>query len=77
LAKDEGWFVRKCKFLGHNAAPDRLFAKRRSFWCEFKRRGQKPTALQQLEHAAMRAAGLNVEWTDSLEGFKAILAAYE
>ena len=76
LAKAEGWTVRKVKFLGHNAAPDRLFGKRRAFLCEFKRRGQEPTPLQYIEHAQLRAIGLSVEWTDSFEGFKALLDAY-
>jgi hypothetical protein len=47
------------------------------FWIEFKRVGERPTDLQWLEICAMRAAGLDVYWTDSLYEFANILASYE
>lgn len=74
LARRQGWWVRKFTSPGHRSAPDDIFAKHgRVFWVEFKATGEKPTPLQEEEHAKMRMAGLTVYWTDCREGFKLIL----
>ena len=77
VAKTAGWFHRKYKGPGRRSHPDRLFARGGLvFWVEFKRRGEQPTELQWLEICAMRAAGLDVYWTDNRYEFENILASY-
>lgn len=78
LAKRRGWFTRKYKGPGRRSHPDRLFAKGGYiFWIEFKRYPKEPTELQWQEIGAMRAAGLDVLWLDSIEDFAALLADRE
>ena len=74
LANRAGWLTRKFKHQGRRSAPDRWFAKGGCiFWIEFKRQLCEPTKLQWDEINAMRAAGLDVLWLDSIEDFCAIL----
>jgi hypothetical protein len=78
LAKRTGWLTRKFKHAGRRSAPDRWFAKGGYiFWIEFKRQLCEPTKLQWDEIKAMRAAGLDVLWLDSIEDFRAVLADRE
>ena len=74
-ARRRGWFVAKIQFLDKNAAPDHLYARfrngvKRQIWIEFKKPGETPTRQQLRRHAEMRAAGMDVRWTDSLEQAK-------
>jgi hypothetical protein len=67
-AKLAGWLVRKCKWIGRNGAPDRLFAKGgRMVWIEFKRAGKDAEAHQIREHKRMSKAGLEVHVCDNVE----------
>lgn len=65
-ARAAGWFARRYTGTGRRGLPDYMFARAgRVWWIEFKLPGNEPTPLQWGEIRAMRAAGLNVGWTDS------------
>lgn len=74
-AEAAGFFVRKVQWPGRAGAPDRLFSRkdRGSVWIEFKDRGERPTLLQEREHARMRAAGMEVHVVDRVEDALRIL----
>lgn len=65
VAENQGWFVRKCQWLGRNGAPDRIFAKdRRVVFIEFKDQGKEPEVHQEREIQRMLDAGLEVHVVD-------------
>lgn len=76
-----GGEVRKVKWIGRRAAPDRLvmlpgciYEKPwRIIWVELKAPGKKPEPHQAREHARMRDMGQRVEVIDSLEGVDELL----
>lgn len=73
-AREQGWWVRKFASPNRRSAPDDIFAKHgRVFWIEFKATGEEPTALQEEEHAKMRAAGLTVYVCDSRHTFIGVM----
>jgi hypothetical protein len=66
-AKKRGFNVRKCRWIGRDGAPDRLFfGKGRALWIEFKAFGKQPTARQKREHARMRRNGMEVYVIDDI-----------
>lgn len=74
FAKRHSWLTRKFRHAGRRAAPDRWFAKGGIiFWVEFKRQGNVPSEQQYEEIFAMRGAGLDVLWIDSIEDFRGCL----
>lgn len=73
-AKKMGFWCRKFVSVNCRGVPDRIFAiDGRVFWIEFKRPGQKPTELQQIEHTRMRQNGLRVYVCDNVDYGKSIL----
>jgi hypothetical protein len=65
-AENRNWWVRKVKYIGQRAAPDRWFAKNgRLIIIEFKRDRRGADPLQAREHKKMRAAGLEVHTVSS------------
>lgn len=80
-AEEAGGVVRKVKWIGRTAAPDRVLMLPEGFhlvqpymafpavtiWVEFKATGKKPTAAQVREHNRMRAVGQTVLVWDSIE----------
>lgn len=67
VATLHGWLVRKIKWLGRRAAPDRLFAKGGRFiFIEFKRPDEKPTIQQAREHKRLLDAGFEIHTCDSV-----------
>lgn len=70
-AKRRGWWVAKFKTPGNRSRPDDVFVLqgRVVFW-EMKAEGEKPTELQLECHKEMRAAGMDVRWTDNFEKFE-------
>lgn len=65
-----GWLVRKVKYIGRDAAPDRWFLKN-GRWkiIELKDYGEKPTPQQLLEMQRLKDAGADVHWVDNFEDF--------
>lgn len=76
-AKSTGWVVRKLKWPGRSAAPDRVFMKApgRILFIEVKRPGEKPRALQERELKLLRRLGFTAVWADTLEQAKEYLDA--
>lgn len=70
-----GGEVRKARWIGRNAAPDRrvMIPGRLPVWVELKAPGKVPTAQQLREHARMRALGELVVVIDSLPGVEGLL----
>ena len=81
-AEAAGGVVRKVKWVGRTAAPDRVLMlpewckpirfgflemPGETIWVEFKAPGKKPTAAQLREHERMRAVGQTVLVWDSIE----------
>lgn len=66
-AERAGFFVRKVSWVGHNGAPDRVFAHRDrgTVYIEFKRPGGSPEMHQIREHEKMRKAGIEVHVCDN------------
>jgi hypothetical protein len=78
MAEKEGFWVRKCVWLGRRSAPDRVFARpgRGPLWIELKRPGERESGLeygQRLEIRRMREAGLEVHVCDDVDEALAIL----
>lgn len=74
VAKLAGWISYKVSWLGQRGAPDRVFMRKgRCVWIEFKRPGEEPTVQQYRMAERMRDAGLEVHWTDSVEGCMRVL----
>lgn len=73
-AEMDGWLVRKLRWIGRRAAPDRLFIKRgRVVFIEFKSPGLRPNALQLREIDRLKAAGVEVYVIDSIgEGLEVL-----
>jgi hypothetical protein len=67
--KTRGWTVRKMKWLDSNGAPDDFCARNgRIILAEFKRPDDPaPTVEQQIQHAELRLAGVQVEVISSIE----------
>lgn len=77
LAKAAGGEVRKVRWVGRRGAPDDLVLLPGCYFLiELKDDGKAPTTAQAREHARLRRAGMNVEWTDSVAGLNAIFARY-
>lgn len=70
-----GGEVRKARWIGRNAAPDRrvMLPGRLPVWVELKAPGKVPTAQQLREHTRMRALGELVVVIDSLPGVEGLL----
>lgn len=71
-----GGEVRKARWIGRSAAPDRrvMLPGRPPIWVELKAPGKAPTAQQLREHARMRTLGESVVVIDSLPGVEELLA---
>lgn len=68
FAEANGWLVRKLKWIGRRAAPDRLYIRAgRVVFAEFKQKGKLPDPLQAREHKRMREHGAEVVVIDSIE----------
>ena len=77
-AKDHGWLYYKFSSPGNRGVPDRIFMKEGYVvFVEFKATGKKPSKLQATIHSKMKAEGIKVYWTDSIEGGKNIINKYE
>jgi len=77
-AQQRGWWVAKFKSPGKRSAPDDVFAKYgRHPYVEFKAEDEVATENQELYHAEMRKAGLEVYVIDSVEDFKALFLRIE
>lgn len=74
-AKTKNVLVYKFTSPARAAVPDRLFIAPdgRVWFCEFKRKGQKPTPAQEREHAKLRAQKVNVFVIDDVEDGKAMV----
>jgi hypothetical protein len=73
-AENDGWYVRKLKWIGRVGAPDRFFAKGgRTLLIEFKDVGEKPRLSQKKEHERLKAAGVEFYVCDSIAQAKKIL----
>lgn len=68
-ARERGLLAYKFTSPAHAAVPDRLFILPggRMFFCEFKRRGQKPTPAQEREHKRLRAYNVPVFVIDNVD----------
>lgn len=74
-ATDQQIFWRRCLWNGRRGAPDDLFVVNgRHIWVEFKQPGEMPRALQNLEHARMRKAGMEVHVIDNFRDFKKLFS---
>lgn len=68
FAEERGWLVRKLKWIGRRAAPDRFYARTgRIVLVEFKQAGKKPDPLQEREHKRLREHGVEVVVIDSID----------
>lgn len=66
LATEDGWIVRKLKWIGRRNGMDRFFLKAgRIVLIEFKRPGEKARAGQAKEIELFRAAGAEVHVCDN------------
>jgi hypothetical protein len=69
-AQKRGWWHMKVNSTTRNAMPDDLFVRRGVYvWWEFKAPGEEPSKQQLKRHRDMRAEGMDVRWTDSLDAF--------
>lgn len=67
-AEEDGWLVRKLKWIGRRSAPDRLFAKGgRVVFIEFKDPDGRMSEGQKRERKRMLDAGMDVHTIDSVE----------
>lgn len=72
--KEEGYEIRKVKWIGRAHAPDRLVMGRlTSIWIEVKKPGEKVRMGQKREHERMRDAGLQVDVIDSFAGVEELI----
>jgi hypothetical protein len=73
FAKQWGWKVRKLKWIGRRAAPDRMFFRAgKIVFVEFKRAGKAPNVLQEREIKRMRDNGLTVHVIDDADVGRAL-----
>ena len=69
-----GGEIRKVKWIGRRAAPDRVvMLKGKTVWVELKAPGQKAKPHQVREHERMRRMGQQVEVLDSVQGVDELL----
>lgn len=66
--RELGGETRKLKWIGRNAAPDRLVLFYGVDFVELKKEGLKPTRLQNIEHGRMRNLGARVYVFDTKAG---------
>lgn len=70
-AKKEGWLSYKFTSPSRRAVPDRVFIKDGIVvWVEFKKKGKKPTTLQNKRGRDISEHGGLWFWTDDLDHFK-------
>jgi hypothetical protein len=76
FAKSLGMLVYKFTSPSRRSVPDRMFITKAGvvFFVEFKRKGEKPTAGQEVEIAKIRATGVLVEVVDNVEEGKELVA---
>lgn len=68
FAEQCGWIARKSMWISHNGCPDHFYARRgRIMLVEYKAPGKPLRADQEVEIAALRAAGVEVHVIDNLE----------
>lgn len=73
-AENNGWEVRKMRYLGRRSCPDRFFfGYGQIIPIEFKKPGGKLSAGQKLEHARLRAVGVDVNVFDAVSSAIAFL----
>lgn len=74
-AKKLGMLVYKFTSPSRRSVPDRMFITKAGvvFFIEFKRRGQKPTASQEIEIAKIRAQGVKCFVVDNVDDGKKIV----
>lgn len=74
LARAEGWFCRKLRWIGRNGAPDRLLITPAGqlHWVELKSPGKQPSAVQRLEHRELERFHQLVRVVDNLTDLKRI-----
>lgn len=75
-AKSLGMLVYKFTSPSRRSVPDRMFITKAGvvFFIEFKRKGQKPTASQEVEIAKIRAQGVKCFVVDKVADGKQIIA---
>lgn len=76
LAKEQGYLVRKVKWIGRRNAPDKLYSREDTgpFFIEFKKTGAKPNPTQAREIQRMRDAGIKVFTVDSIRGVRELFS---
>lgn len=76
LAKEQGYLVRKVKWIGRRSAPDKLYSREDTgpFFIEFKKTGKEPTVTQAREIQRMRDAGIKVFTVDSIRGVRELFS---
>jgi len=75
-AEADGWLVRKVKYIGRDAAPDRWFLKDgRWVIIEFKDYGEPLKPQQALEAKRLKAHGAEVYAIDTIEDFRRVIQA--
>lgn len=74
-AKNNNVLVYKFTSPARAAVPDRLFVRAdgRMWFCEFKRKGEKPTDAQEREHHRLRQHRVSVFVVDNVEDGKAMI----
>ena len=74
-AKSLGFLVYKFTSISRRSVPDRIFIAEgiETFWIEFKRKGEKPTAAQQVEIDKIRAKGKTVHVVDNVPAGKELI----
>ena len=68
FAKEQGFLVRKAKWIGRRGAPDKLYSRADTgpFFVEFKRPGETLDLHQEREIARLRDSGVTVHVIDNL-----------
>ena len=77
-ARSKGLRADKWTSPGRRSVPDRIILgpERLIFFIEFKRPGEKPTKLQEAEHAELRKLGFSVFVIDNVEDGIALIDKY-
>lgn len=77
-ARRKGLRADKWTSPGRRSVPDRIFLGPGAmiFFIEFKRPGEKPTKLQEAEHAELRKLGFSVYVIDNVEDGIALIDRY-
>jgi hypothetical protein len=71
--KAHGGEVRKLRWIGRRAAPDRLVLLNGVHFVELKRPGKKPTVAQDRELQTLRSHGARAHWVDTIEKAEALI----